>query len=219
MFSLKHKQPLGSSVWTARRAHRPASLRRASSPKARRDESSRIFVARERGRVGLGGWQQDTCTGYIHTNCCGYDKRNENDISNSAVISACTLDSGHPFGQRPKEIYLLCATSPEPISQLQWALIILQQNPHRKRSGPAAPGIENHRGLVVHRHEARVGRGVPGRVIISLENGHFPKEKQRKIVVSLMSLVIAYSVVLMVASMASEMFVPTLHFSAMFVHL
>ena len=33
VFSLKHKQPLGSSVWTARRAHRLASLRRASSPK------------------------------------------------------------------------------------------------------------------------------------------------------------------------------------------
>ena len=31
VFSLKHKQPLGSSVWTARRALRPASLRRASS--------------------------------------------------------------------------------------------------------------------------------------------------------------------------------------------
>ena len=34
VFPLKHKQPLGSSVWTARRVHRPASLRRASSPKA-----------------------------------------------------------------------------------------------------------------------------------------------------------------------------------------
>ena len=33
VFSLKHKQPLGSPVWTARRALRPASLRRASSPR------------------------------------------------------------------------------------------------------------------------------------------------------------------------------------------
>ena len=29
VFSLKHKQPFGLSVWTARRAPRPASLRRA----------------------------------------------------------------------------------------------------------------------------------------------------------------------------------------------
>ena len=32
VFSVKHKQPLGSSLWTARRAPRPVSLRRASSP-------------------------------------------------------------------------------------------------------------------------------------------------------------------------------------------